>query len=110
MLGALVIYAATLLQRQSVQIEGWIKSQDATWATIQDMQRIRPAIHNGAKILFLNEPVEGWDMLFIAQVVLRDRAALITLQHKEGHILTPSEIAEYNHVLRVDGPRVTLVR
>jgi hypothetical protein len=74
------------------------------------MERIRKQIRPAAKLLFLNDPFTGWDMHFIAQVVLKDRESKITLQRKHDHVLSAEEIAAYDHVLRFEDGRLVLLR
>jgi hypothetical protein len=80
----------------------WVESQNRTWTEITEMQRVRPRIARGSRIAILNDPGLGWEMYFVAQLALRDPGAKITQQKTYDHILTPEEIAGYDHVLTFD--------
>jgi hypothetical protein len=95
-------YGALMHDLQQEKLGDWVRSQNPTWSAIQNMERIRPEIRPGARILFLNDPVTDWEMYFIARLVLRDRNAIITLQEQESEPLTPEEIERYHHVLKFD--------
>jgi hypothetical protein len=108
--GAIFWYASILRARQTEALAGWQESQRRTWIAIQEMQRIRPEIRHGSSLLFMNDPFTDWDMHFIVQVVLRERASKITLQRTHDHILSPEEIAAYDYVLRFENGRLIRLR
>lgn len=90
--GVIFWYATILRGWQTMSLPDWVRSQDRTWSAIQELQHIRPEIRNKAKILFLNDPFEDWDMVFVGQIVLREKQSHITLQRKHDHILSTEEI------------------
>jgi hypothetical protein len=47
---------------------------------IRQLQALTPHVPPGGTVVFLHHPFEGWDMAFIAELVLNDRRADIRLQ------------------------------
>jgi hypothetical protein len=59
-------------------------------------------------VVFLNDPFEGWDMAFIAQLWFRDRSLEIRLDRKTP--FTPEELAQADHVFTFADGRLLQVR
>lgn len=93
-----------------VTLGAWQESQQLTWTMLDQMQKLRPEIKPGAKVLFLNDPFNDWDMYFIAELILRDRTAQITLQRKVDHALSPEEVAKFDTLLTATKDSIQRVR
>ena len=60
------------------------------------------------RIVILNDPYEGWDMLFIAQLTFRQPSLKIWLQNKS--VLPAAEIAAMDHILSFENNKLILVK
>jgi hypothetical protein len=78
-----------------------------TWEVIHQLDKLHPAVRPHSRIVFLNDPFEGWDMAFIAQLWFRDRSLDIKLDRKTP--FTPEELACADYVFTfVDGRLVQM--
>ncbi len=50
--------------------------------TIQQLRVLNPRVKAHSDVAFLNDPFDGWDMLFIAELWFRDRSLRFHLQRK----------------------------
>jgi hypothetical protein len=62
-----------------------------TAEVIEQFRELNPQVSSGSHIVFLNDPFQEWDMLFIADLWLRDRSITVYLQKKTP--LTPASLA-----------------
>ncbi|MBL8232186.1 MAG: hypothetical protein JNL98_27065 [Bryobacterales bacterium] len=109
-LGSLV-YAHAMFTSRSQAGPAWERSHDLTWSMIQQVSRMRDCgLKSGHRILFLRDPFEGWDMYFIAQLVLRDRKPVITLGNKLDAPLRTDEIARLDHVFDVSNGALRAIK
>ena len=51
-----------------------------TWEVIQQFRALDPHVRPHSHVVFLNDPFEAWDMLFIADLWFRDRTVTVHLQ------------------------------
>jgi hypothetical protein len=63
-----------------------------TGDTIQQLRALNPHVKSGTQVAFLNDPFDGWDMTFIAELWFRDRSLRFHLQRKVP--LPPEELAK----------------
>jgi hypothetical protein len=49
---------------------------------IRNLRALNPRVKSGAHVVFLNDPFEGWDMTFIAELWFRDRSLRFDLQRR----------------------------
>jgi hypothetical protein len=79
-----------------------------TWSAIQQLHAIglKPRPHD--RIVFLNDPFTGWDMLFIAELTFRDRSLEWFLQNKSH--LSPDTLAGMEHILAFDKGKLVLLK
>lgn len=103
--GTGLAYAAYVYGEREPAGIAWRRTQDLTWTMIQQMEslRRRHGMVAGERILFLDDPFDGWDMYFITQLVLGDRAPRIVLQKKESTLVSVSEM---DHVFRLENGRI----
>lgn len=62
-----------------------------TAEVLGQMRALNPRVKPGSHVVFLNDPFDGWDMSFIAELWFRDRSLRFHLQRKTP--LTPEELA-----------------
>jgi hypothetical protein len=79
-----------------------------TWEVIQQLDSLRPQVQPHSSIVFLNDPFEGYDMAFIAQLWFRDRSLDIKLDRKTP--FTREELAQADHVFTFADGRLVQVR
>jgi hypothetical protein len=73
----------------------WVAMADLgrqTGDTIQQLRLLDPHVKSGTDVAFLNDPFEGWDMTFIAELWFRDKTVRIHLQRKTP--MTAEELAK----------------
>jgi len=63
-----------------------------TGDTIQQLRALNPHVKPHTDVAFLNDPFDGWDMVFIAELWFRDRSLRFHLQKKTP--LPPEELAK----------------
>jgi hypothetical protein len=63
-----------------------------TGDTIQQLRALNPHVKSGTDVAFLNDPFDGWDMQFIAELWFRDKSLRFHLQRKVP--LPPEELAK----------------
>ena len=63
-----------------------------TGDTIQKFRALNPRVKSGTDVAFLNDPFDGWDTSFIAELWFRDRTLRFHLQRKAS--LSPEELAK----------------
>jgi hypothetical protein len=59
---------------------------------IQQLRALHPRVKSGTDVVFLNDPFEGWDMSFIAELWFRDKTLRFHLQSKVP--LRPEDLAK----------------
>jgi hypothetical protein len=62
-----------------------------TAEVIEQFRELHPQVSSGSHVVFLNDPFQEWDMLFIADLWFRDRSITVHLQKKTP--LAPAELA-----------------
>jgi hypothetical protein len=65
-----------------------------TWETIQKLKELNPRVRPYSKVVFLHDPFDAWDMLFIAELYFRDRSISLHMQHFEKAPLQEVEKAD----------------
>jgi hypothetical protein len=64
---------------------------DVTFEVIRQFRLTKPQVRPHSQVVFLNDPFEDWDMVFIADLWLRDPSLHFVLQRKTP--LRPDELA-----------------
>ena len=107
-MGVIALAAATLQQKRSVVAPRLAAHGTRTWSIIQQLKALdlRPRLED--RIIILNDPYEGWDMLFIAELTFRQPGVKIWLQNKS--MLPPAEIAAMDHVLSFENSKLVLLK
>lgn len=75
-----------------------------TAAVIRQFQLLNPKVRPRAMVVFLNDPFDGWDMSFIAELWFHDRSLAIRLQKKTP--LTPAQLARADYIFDWRGGRL----
>ena len=67
-----------------------------TSQAIDQLRKLHPHVEPGSSVVFLNDPFEGWDMAFIAEVWFNDHSLDIKLARKTP--FTSAELSRVNHL------------
>ena len=78
------------------------------WNTIQQLKALQLRIRPQTTMIFLDDPLGSWDMLFIADLEFRDRTLTVRLNRKTP--LAPEEIAKADYVLDYRDGRLVQVK
>lgn len=76
-----------------------LASQRLTSETIRQVQALHVNPAPKSRVLFIDDPFEDWDMLFIAQLVWRDPTIDVTLSRKLPERPGPEELQSFDYVL-----------
>ena len=79
-----------------------------TWDAIQQFRALRPKLSRDSSLVFLNDPFEGFDMEFIAELLIRDRTVRVWLARKAP--LDPDEIARAERIFDYRQGKLVQVR
>ena len=104
-LGCMLTYWA--IPRWRATIPAFIDDHRVTWAVISQMNTLRahPAPHS--RVLFVNDPFDGWDMALIAGIFWNDHTLDIDLGKKLDH---PPDLSSYDWILTFDGDKLRTIR
>jgi len=67
-----------------------------TAEVLQQFRLLNPKVRAHSTVVFLNDPFDGWDMVFIAELWFHDRTVTIRLQKKTP--LTAAELARVDYL------------
>lgn len=62
-----------------------------TWSAIEQLKAFQPTVKPGTQIVFLNDPFQGWNMKFIAELLYQDHTVNATLNRLTP--LPPNQLA-----------------
>ena len=79
-----------------------------TAEVIGQFERLQPRVRPHSTVVFLNDPFDGWDMAFIADLWFHDPTVTVRLQKKTP--LAPAELARAEAVFDWRGGRLERVR
>lgn len=79
-----------------------------TWNAIQQMKPVVPRIRPGSTVVFLNDPLGSWEMLFIAELEVLDRSVTVKVNRQTP--LSAEEIAKAGCVFDYRDGRFVQVR
>src|ERR1035437_6721833 len=108
LIGVIALAAATIQQKRSVVAPRLAAHGSRNWSIIQQLKALALRPRPGDRMIFLNDPYEGWDMLFIAQLTFRQPSLKIWLQNKSA--LPAAEIAAMDHILSFENSKLILVK
>ena len=100
--------AETAYRKEALVAQAQAAHGSGTWSVIQQLGSIGLRPRPSDRLIFLNDPYEGWDMLFIAELTFHQRGLRIWLQNKTP--LPAAEVDAMDHVFRFDGWRMTQVK
>jgi hypothetical protein len=94
-------------RRQQYAIPAMADVGRLTWETIEQLRGLNPHLEPNSHSVFLNDPFEGWDMSFIAELWFRDPTMQFHLQR-----FTPISEAEQRkmHVFDYQNGRLVMLR
>lgn len=107
-LGVAAFVSSTAEQKRTEVAPRLARHGSRTWSIIQQLRAIGLRPRSADRIVFINDPYEGWDMLFIAELTFHQRGLGIWLMNKTP--LSPTQVAEMDHVLSFEGNKLCLVR
>ncbi len=79
-----------------------------TWSLIQQFDALHPEAPPHGTVAFLDDPFDGWDMLFITQLWFRDPTLRVLLQRKTP--LSAADLARADRVFNAAGGKLVQVR
>jgi hypothetical protein len=79
-----------------------------TWAVIRQFRDLKPRVRPRSTIIFLNDPFEGYDMAFIAELWFRQPGLNIRLQSKTP--FPPAELAQAEHLFNYEQGTLSQLR
>lgn len=87
---------------------GWmITTEDKTWRVIRQLQALHLHPKHGSNIVFLDNPFNGYELLFIAELLWNDHSVNITLQDYAHH--TPEQLAKMDYAFASSHDRIELI-
>jgi hypothetical protein len=75
------------------------ESQALTWSVIQQFKAQKPVFPHKSSVIFLHDPFEGWDLIFIAKLYSRDPSVRFMLARLALPPPTDQDIAKFDYVL-----------
>lgn len=91
------------------QMPAVYSGQVATWAAIEALRTLNIEIPKGGKVLFLDDPFDDWDMVFIARLWFRDPTLEVDLAKRTTRPAPVSELGKYDRVLKFEGKTLIVV-
>jgi hypothetical protein len=79
-----------------------------TWSVIEQFNKLRPRVKPHSTVVFLDDPFEGFDMAFIAELWFREHTLNIKLQRKTP--FSPEELTKVEHLFSFEQGRLTQIR
>lgn len=79
-----------------------------TWSVIRQLRDLHPTVRPNSTLVFLNDPFDGFDMAFIAELWFRQPGLIIKLHRKTP--FTPEELARVDHVFTYEAGRLGQLR
>jgi hypothetical protein len=81
-LAAWLAIARPLLRSWPYRANLILASQEETWHVIRELRDLHVAPRAHSRVLFVNDPLEGYDMLYVAELVWNDPSLDIQLSRK----------------------------
>jgi hypothetical protein len=79
-----------------------------TWSIIRQLRELNPRVGRESTVVFLNDPFEGFDMAFIAELWFRQPGLNIRLNRKTP--FTNEELTNVEHLFSFEGGRLVQTR
>jgi len=79
-----------------------------TWEVIEQLRALNPRVPPRSRVVFLNDPFQDWDMVFIAGLWFRDPSVIIHLHRKTP--FPPEELANMDYQFRFENGKLIRVR
>jgi hypothetical protein len=96
-----------LLKRELIRPQMEQLGQE-TWSVIRQLRDLNPKVRPKSTIVFLNDPFEGFDMAFIAELWFRQPDLYIKLHRKTP--FTAEELAAAEHLFTYEEGRLVQLR
>jgi hypothetical protein len=76
-------WAATNRVRQVTDVlPGMAKVGGRTQDVIRELNRVNARVHPNSQVIFMNDPLSGWDMKFVADLWFHDRSVTVRLGNR----------------------------
>ena len=95
------------LKRQLIRPQMQELGQE-TWSVIRQLRDLQPKVRPNSTVVFLNDPFDGFDMAFIAELWFRQPGLNIRLHRKTP--FSPEELAKADHLFTYVGGKLEQVR
>ncbi len=112
--GAICVAGVFLWAQQNYEVKrAYVKPAmddlgQVTWAVINEITALRPRVRPYSRVVFENDPFNGWDMVFIAEAWFRDRTLEYRLTRKTP--LSSEELARADYIFTFEGDRLKQTR
>ncbi|MFN0166413.1 MAG: hypothetical protein ACKV22_08275 [Bryobacteraceae bacterium] len=87
-----------------------IESQNLTWTSIKEIEAFRLKVPRNGRVVFLKDPFEGFDIVFITWLVLNDPSIEVVQERRVGRTLTEEELAAAQAVLTFENGHYRRIR
>ena len=94
--------------KESYVRESMLALGQPTWDVIRQLEALRPVVRPHSQVVFLNDPFEGYDMAFIAELWFRDPSLEIRLGRKTP--FTREELDRADYVFSFAGGKLLQLR
>ncbi|MGD0868089.1 MAG: hypothetical protein ABSB88_00955 [Bryobacteraceae bacterium] len=79
-----------------------------TWEVIEQFRAVNPSVRPGSRVAFLDDPLQSWDMLFVAELWFRDRSLAIHVARAGP--LSPDELEKMDCVFTFEDGKLIRLR
>ncbi len=87
-----------------------IESQKLTWTSIKEIEAFRLKVPRNGRIVYLKDPFEGFDIVFITWLVLKDPSVEVVQERRVGRALTEEELSAAQAVLTFESGHYQRIR
>ena len=105
---AVAAFVAQTKYRHAFIAEAIPTADSATWSAIQQLRGMGLKLRPKDRIVYLSNPFADWDMIFISELVFRDKSLQIYLQNKAP--LPAAELPGMEHILAFDKGNLVVVK
>lgn len=103
-------FAAMTIGHWRERAEMLLPGQRLTWSVLTQIRDLKMRPAGNSKVIFLNNPFEEFDTLFIAELVWNDPTIVIKLANKMPVRPAPAEMEAFDWILDFEGEKLQVVR
>jgi hypothetical protein len=102
------LFVITAVSMSVIAYQHWPAAPDPRYSpyklTAAEFPRLYPSLPHGAKLLFVQEPFNSWDLDFLLRILYRDNDLSITMMNGPESQRIPLEgLGHYDHIFTWDG-------